>query len=332
MFQDWGWHGKRSVKGKYDDFRDVMVIHFSAMRLHNATGMRLLAAWFVLLEHSPRLLGLEGTKWGGWGLAIFFSLSGYMISQSARRSRNPWDFTMRRARRLGPAYIVAVLGTTLIVWPLFSHPPGFHLGGGTLLSGMYGILRWEFPGLFLTHMLRSANGSVWSLPYEILMYGFLGVLWFGWLRRTRLHGAIVPATIWGISTILLLGGDRILPGGDFKLGGIRVYYLVNFLALFAGGWTLAESNPSQRTLRWILLAVFLLRLALFAFPYEQDAVDAMLIPLGVVAIGHLPISPNRFLPDWSYGFYLWAWPVQQCLLDRFPRCSPAELTLGRRRR
>jgi peptidoglycan/LPS O-acetylase OafA/YrhL len=303
------------------------------MRLHNATAMRLLAAWFVLLEHSPRLLGRipwNGTEWGWWGLAIFFSLSGYMVSQSAKRSLGPVDFALRRVRRLGPAYAAAMIGVVVIVWPLFSRPQGFptpQSGGEPLLAGIAGGLRWNFPDLFRTHAYPSANGSTWSLPYEILMYCLLGVVWFAWLRRTRLHPALLPGLTWSVTTILLLCGRRFLPGDEARFLGFRIFYVVQFLAVFSGGWTLAEWHPSPRILSLLLVLTIVLRASFNAYPDQANALDALLVPLAVVALGLVPLWRNRFLPDWSYGFYLWAWPVQQCLVDRLPRLGPLELTL-----
>ena len=303
------------------------------MRLHNATAMRLLAAWFVLLEHSPRLLGRppwNDTEWGWWGLAIFFSLSGYMVSQSAKRSLGPMDFALRRVRRLGPAYAAAMIGVGLIVWPLFSRPQGLSTplsGGDGLLAAIAGALRWNFPDLFQTHAYHSANGSTWSLPYEILMYCLLGVVWFAWLRRSRLPSALVPGLTWGAATVLLLGGRRFLPGDEARFLGFRIFYVVQFLAVFSGGWTLAEWQLSPRILGLLLVPTILLRASLNAYPDQASALDSLLVPLAVVAVGLVPLRRNSFLPDWSYGFYLWAWPVQQCLVDRLPRLGPLKLTL-----
>ncbi|HXP89460.1 MAG TPA: acyltransferase [Fibrobacteria bacterium] len=302
------------------------------MRLHNATALRLLGAWMVLVNHSPSLLGLpnwNGGLWGHWGLAIFFSLSGYMVSLSARRSHGPLDFLVRRARRLGPAYVAVAVGVALVVWPAFSHPAihSFHFTGlRDLASAFSDGLRWNIPGLFQANAFHSANGSTWSLPYEVLMYGFLGLLWFCWLRRTRLPPSLVPATLWGVSTLALLCSAWILPDGDVKFCGFRIFYVVEFLALFSGGWTLAVFPLPPSRLRLFLVAVVLLRLSAFAFPTQSYALDAILFPLAVVTIGRIPVFSGRSLPDWSYGFYLWAWPVQQCLVDRFPHLTPVALS------
>ncbi len=304
------------------------------MRLHNATALRLLGAWMVLVNHSPSLLGKPAWNnglWGHWGLAIFFSLSGYMVSLSARRSLGLLDFVGRRLRRLGPAYVAVVLGVALIIWPTFSSPSAISnlrfTGARDLLSAILCGSRWNFQGLFQTHAFTSANGSTWSLPYEILMYGFLGSIWFGWLRRTRLPSLLVPGILWGAATIALLCGERFLPAGDVKFLGFRIFYLVEFLALFSGGWTLATFRLSPSILHWSFAIVVVLRLSSFALPAQSYALDAILFPLAVVSIGQISVFAEKALPDWSYGFYLWAWPVQQCLVDRFPQLSPVALTV-----
>lgn len=305
-------------------------------RLFNAVGLRLAAAWMVLLGHSPALLGQPsgtGPAWGHIGLGIFFSLSGYMVSLSATRSRGWADFFHRRIRRLVPAYIFISLAIVLVFWPLFSragfvgfrHP--IHLARfwlRMLASGAH----WELPGLFSSHAFTSANGSLWSLPYEGMMYLALGVLWFAVLRRWERWRLAVPALLWASSLLLLSGGDGLLPDGDFRIAGFRIHYLVLFLGFFAGGWTLAFLRPSNRTVFLLAGLAIAIRIPLSLLPDSNPglALDAALFPLLVVAIGRIPLPGLERLPDWSYGFYLWAWPVQQSLIEIRPGLSSIALT------
>jgi peptidoglycan/LPS O-acetylase OafA/YrhL len=60
---------------------------------------------------------------------------------------------------------------------------------------------------------------------------------------------------------------------------------------------------------------------------QIQSLDGILLPLAVVAIGQIEIVRNWRLPDWSYGFYLWAWPVQQCLVEKFPSMSPVRMVV-----
>ena len=308
-------------------------MHLLAMRLRNATALRLIGAWMVLVGHCPELLGHPpwmAPAWGHLGLGIFFSLSGYMVSLSAKRSRDAFDFALRRARRLAPAYLAASLGVVLLVWPCFGKLPASQVlrPGGVLRAWIHILAsgaHWDLPGLFSTHAFTSANGSVWSLPYELLMYLGLGIAMFLCLRRSPRTSLSLTWTAWILATAVLLAGERFLPSGDFRFAGFRVLYALEFFALFAGGWALAETAWNWKSMGAAFLGVALLRFLLRDWP-QAYALDGILLPLAVVGIGHIGEAPARStVPDISYGFYLWAWPVQQCLVDRFPHLSPITL-------
>lgn len=291
----------------------------------------------ILLEHSPSLIGLppwKGMCWGHWGLAVFFSLSGYMVSLSAKRSRGPFDFIKRRLGRIGPAYLVVSLFVLLVIWPIFTKAAVHKWTDPISLLHFWiklvaGGAHWELPGLFMKHAFNSANGSLWSLPYEVLLYAFICVIWFTWLQRSRLPGVLIPAILWIITTILFLGSEWLLPNCEFKVAGFRIYYIFEFCSYFAGGWTLAEASFLRNNISILFVVAILIRitLTLSGFSDQAYAFDAVLFPITVVFIGKFPIFKNHSLPDWSYGFYLWAWPVQQCLIDCFPHLTPISLTL-----
>jgi peptidoglycan/LPS O-acetylase OafA/YrhL len=74
--------------------------------------LRLLAAWLVLFSHcyplggrgnsDPLMSTLGGDSLGGVGVAMFFVLSGYLVTVSLERSPNLFTFARRRALRIYP--------------------------------------------------------------------------------------------------------------------------------------------------------------------------------------------------------------------------------------
>lgn len=303
------------------------------MHLHNATAIRLFAAWCVLFGHCPPLLGLPdwiGPSWGHVGLGIFFALSGHLVSASARRSPSVRQFAMKRIRRLVPAYLLVAMLTVLVLYPWLTTLPSAQalqprVLASTLLHVLAGGAHWELPGTFQTHAHTSANGSVWSLPYEALMYALLAAVWYCGAKRSA-RPWLLPLALWVCSSIVMAGADHILPGPQFRVAGFRILYVNEFLAFFAGGWTLAELSPSRKTLAALSTALLLLRL----LPWPGDsalAIDGILFPAALVLIGKTPLPWLDTLPDWSYGFYLWAWPVQQVLIELHPHITPASLAL-----
>lgn len=294
--------------------------------------MRLIGAWLVLFTHSAALLGhpaVLGFPWATYGLALFFTLSGALVSGSAQRCRGISDFFMRRLRRLVPAYLACSLGTVLLLWPLCSSLPWLHtLRPDHWIPVWLRLLthgaQWNLPETFGTHAFSSANGSVWSIPYEVLLYVGLGLAWFGVLARTR-RPWILPATLWGRIVAFFLWNPSWLPDGDVRLAGFRILHLVNFLGFFSGGWTLSLYKPATRTLAWVTLILFLLRVLLHRSSIVPG-IDLALIPLLVLWIGRHELVPGRSLPDWSYGFYLWGRPVQQTLIHFRSDLTTLQLT------
>lgn len=295
--------------------------------------MRLLGAWLVLFSHSATLLSRPhplGIPWAHFGLGIFFALSGAMISGSARRSEGALDFGIRRVRRLLPAYLACSLGVVVLVWPLCSDLPLSHtLRPDRWLSTWANLLahgaQWPLPGTFSSHAFASANGSIWTLPYEALLYLFLGLLWFASLKHA-IHPVRIPLALWIGTSLTCLFLSPLLPSGEVRIAGFRILHLFHFLSFFCGGWSLAELKPKTRPLIGAVLLLLVARL-LLGNSEPAIGIDLLLLPVTVFLIGSLPLAPGRALPDWSYGFYLWGWPVQQTWIHFLPELDPYRLTL-----
>ncbi|RYF48901.1 MAG: hypothetical protein EOO38_09130 [Cytophagaceae bacterium] len=128
---------------------------------NNYTAVRLLLSAMVLYSHSFALIGLDeplllGRTTGNLAVHGFFSVSGYLVAGSYLNSSSLSAFVYKRILRLGPALIVAYAAS---MW----------------MHGQFGT--------FATNPVPYiANGSIWTLPWEGLMYvgvaaaGALGIL------------------------------------------------------------------------------------------------------------------------------------------------------------
>lgn len=287
----------------------------------------------MLFSHSSTLLSKPlplGVPWAHFGLGVFFALSGALVSGSARRSHGAVDFGIRRVRRLLPAYLACSVGAVILIWPLCSDLPLSR----TLRPDLWPITwanlvihgaQWNLPATFTGHAFASANGSIWTLPYEALLYLLLGLIWFGGLRRWT-RPASVPLAFWGGASLACLFLSEHMPGGEIRFAGFRLLHLLHFLGFFCGGWCLAELRPR---LRQLLFAVPVLLAARLLLDGRAAAIgiDLVLIPSAVFLIGSRPLFSGLSLPDWSYGFYLWGWPVQQTWIHFRPGLTAPELTL-----
>jgi peptidoglycan/LPS O-acetylase OafA/YrhL len=301
-------------------------------RRNNIDALRLILALLVLFSHSyPLGLGTEDSeplKWFSRGqmtlgtLAVdcFFILSGYLVSQSWERSRGTWSFLKKRASRIYPGYIVAVAFCVWVVVPLASPDGAAAYSWATLLENSWRMLLMRgfvAPAAFATNPARYAvNGSLWSLPFEFWCY--IGVLVLGWttlMRRGRwllglfaatilLHfvfewrdwssGAKVLGVIFGVPRIWA----RLLP---LYLAGVVAYRYRARLALHGRGalaallgFAVASKVPYGLVFAMPTLGAYLLLYLAFTSEWRWHNAAAR--------------------GDFSYGIYLYAFPVQQLIV------------------
>lgn len=269
---------------------------------------------------TPYQLGLPGL-----GVAMFFAISGYLVTQSFFRRRNLRAYTEARVLRIFPALICAV-AVTIVVGALLSSAGSAYLTSRQTIG--YGVhnatlldLRYTLPGVFDHNPLASVNGSLWTLPVEFRMYilvaaaGVLGVLG----RRTAFNlvalACVVVTLAWPDSSPLLAK-----PEHDqlavFFLAGAALFINRDVIPLRAAGLVIAAvaaAIASQTGAYGLFFGI--------AFAYA------------VLLVG---FSENVRLPDLSargdlsYGTYLYAFPVTQLWVDALGPSSPwpvAGLTL-----
>lgn len=131
-------------------------------RENNFDFLRFFAAALVLFAHSYPLVGRRGDepltlltgyeKGGSIAVGIFFVMSGYLIASSWLASSSPKSFLIKRALRIFPALIVAVLLSVFVIGPLVTHLTlGQYLaadGTWTYLQNILLVTRYELPGVF----------------------------------------------------------------------------------------------------------------------------------------------------------------------------------------
>ncbi len=163
-------------------------------------GLRALAVAAVVAYH----LGYGWAQGGLLGVGVFFTLSGYLITdilagQWAARGRiKLGDFWLRRARRLLPALFVMLAVVTLWV-NLFARSflPGFR---GNVVASVFYVSNWWFIGQHASYYARFAPPTpldhLWSLAVEEQFYlvwpwVVLLLVWLvgGRRRRAQTRGA-----------------------------------------------------------------------------------------------------------------------------------------------
>jgi peptidoglycan/LPS O-acetylase OafA/YrhL len=295
---------------------------------NNFDALRLLAAWLVLFSHCYPLVGADRPDpyaaaigidtLGGVGVTIFFTLSGYLVAQSYSRSSNVLDFIWRRVRRIYPALIACVLVCALVLGPLvtrlslreyFSHP----LFSAYLETMSGWSIKFALPGVFENTQIKLAvNGSLWSLPYEIACYISLVVIaLIPWIAA-RWKALSVFAIL---ATILALRPDltafQQFMGFDFYTTKLGMQF-----ALGASAALWVRTVRFDRVVISLAVATFIAALMVTSTSV-RIWLYSLSLPVLVLAAGlYLQRAPKwpSGLGDWSYGLFLWGFPVQQTIV------------------
>ncbi len=285
--------------------------------------LRLLAAWLVLFSHcfplgrrpqsEPMLSTLGFDTLGGVGVCIFFVLSGYLVTLSLERSPHLLEFARRRVLRIYPGLVAICLFSLLLLGPLMtSWPAAAYWRHPVTWQYLWTTGAWDIhytlPGVFATNPMPAVNGSLWSLPYEITCYLVLAGL------------SLVPGALKfkvALAAVMLTANLLARPVSMEQFTAFMEldYYHSKLGLLFALGSVYACWRAQLRPTLWHAFA--LLGTALFL----QHGVWQLLLyvlGLGTLALWlalngkWLPRVPKR-LGDWSYGAYLYGFPVQQVL-------------------
>ncbi len=304
----------------------------AAGRDNNFSLVRMIAATAVLVSHAyPLALGsvaiepLESLlhrdhikdNLGRAAVFAFFCISGFFITRSFCQRRTLGGFVRARVLRLFPALVpmsvivfvlVALWGTTAPGVDVLRAFPGYFYRIMTLgLPDMFGLthVAGALPGAFAENPLPGAiNGSLWTLPFEVLCYVLVVITGLLGLLRSRLAFMAAFALLLAAYLFVFL----VVPGKDSRLD--LMLYLALPFGIGAAFWVWRDT---------VMLSLWLtLVLAVIAWVARDTVLFRPLFCLalahGLFVIGYarIPIigQYNR-LGDYSYGMYIYAFPIQQ---------------------
>jgi len=274
--------------------------------------LRLFAAALVVWSHQHALLGLPepavaslNTSFGGLGVFIFFSISGYLNTLSIARHNSLQTFLINRALRIYPALVACVLFTVVlgicVATDLHAYlgPEliSYVVKNTTLFFGFQG----GAPGVFEANALPQAlNGSLWTLKYEVKLYVALAAV-FAVCRYSLLAPIFLFAALAVTLTLMHLGVLEPYQGDQ---------YWVQFSTLFLAGSAVASIEILAGTP--IAIVSLVLSAAIVAALGNQFLARELLLTLFIITAGRVQL-PRWFQPpiDLSYSTYLYAFPVQQ---------------------
>lgn len=285
--------------------------------------IRLVSALAVIYGHSYALTGQPGSDIflryvgykfiGGVAVNVFFVISGFLIAASLERS-SIRRFVAARILRIYPALLVCVALCVLVLGPLLTTDPSYWSNRETwryfLRNGLLIDTEYHLPGVFLSLRDQGVNGSLWSLPVEIRLYGL-----FLLLSLCRLFS---PRRFAPLALVAIVVGYFAAPNIPVMVAYAN--WVDSAMFFLAGGfvWHFRDSI----SLNYPTLAVLLVAGALVIHTDRFGAVYFMLLVYLTFFIAFVPQIIRIRQTDLSYGIYLYGWPAQQ-LVQLFRHCTSA---------
>lgn len=297
----------------------------------NFDVLRMFAVLIVIYGNGLVLTGAPGSGlWGAplprVGLDLLFTIAGYLAIGSRDRAAGIAPFLAGRAGRLFPGLIVCVLVTVFVIGPLATRLPlrAYLLDGMTrhYLSNIFLVQQLWLPRVFEGQQwVGTVNPMLWTLVPGVLCWLIVAALarfslraqlWVMGLGAALCASAALvypavgphlPVALFRVSVVEMLVEIPFFLGGAWlalleRRSGESVWRADLAMACFAANWVVATwLGASDIVLEWATL------------PYMACCFGRMRMPV-LGSIGRLG-NP-------SYELYLYAFPIQQLIVERLP--------------
>lgn len=292
--------------------------------------MRLMMALLVIWSHAfalyfgsedtePVSLLLNGTyNAGNVAVRVFFIISGFLITISFLHSSSMLRYMRKRVERIYPGFIVAVMVCAFVVVPFFSTHADLSPTSiwGTIWHAL--ILQGAMPAsdVFASNPVDAVNGALWSIPFEFWCYIAIAGLGALNLIGNRLFLLV--------SMLLIMAGKAVLDFYGVKPGIPIINEIIGWPYLWfsvapcflagALAYMYREKLPRSRVLAGALLVAFIVS------AYVSSLLCDALFPIVAAYLTFYVAFSRRELPnaavhgDFSYGTYLYGFPIEQMLV------------------
>ncbi len=294
------------------------------------SALRLIMALAVLISHAvflatgsfsdEPLVAWTGYSLGQYGVQGFFILSGIVVSQSLMQRGDFVDYGRARAMRIFPALIVCVLVTVLVIGPQLTV-----LGTGTYFKST-GVVVYmaktlslstgsaTLPGVFDTNPAAGVvNQSLWTLKYEVSCYLLLGLIAaLIWRARDRRRATMIAVGAWAL--LILAMRPNLTHGGNFL-------ETLTYFTLFFGTGVAAYLMADKIRLGWQPLVALGVLFAVSIETQFAEISSALFVGYGLLWLATWRFGALRAFAnsnDYSYGTYIYSYPVTQVVLALWP--------------
>ena len=247
-------------------------------------------------------------------LPMFFALSGFLVTGSALRTRRLIPFLGLRVLRLLPALFVEVTLSAIILGAIFTNLPASQYYASPMFwryfLNIVGDVHFYLPEVFTTSMTDVVNSNLWTLPWELYCYVVMSFMIItGAVYHRKALAILSAATTIVLIYASLVDGFQVVPAQ--VAGSTLVYYFVTGVLMFL--WRDKIVFHELLFFSSVAICYFFMMSSRMVFIYP------VLLTYVTVFIGLFPFPGFSLIKsgDYSYGIYLYGFPVTQALVAGF---------------
>ena len=307
---------------------------------NNFGFLRLLFAVLVIFSHAPE--GLDGSRknelminffgtmsMGDLAVDCFFMISGFLILMSYQNSSSFKSYIKKRVLRIYPGFIVAFLFCVLCVVPLAkSTEMLLSFDSWFWFKSTVKMMLLDAPWIadVFNTPIHFINLPMWTIRYEFLCYLTLPIINYFFKYKLQAYIFLFLMLICLGLLHSLFDISVISPKPfDFESGSL----LRLFSSYIAGNIFYLAKDKINFNKTYTLICLVMLILILF----DKQFARIGLITFGAYLLFNFALNyKNKYLSkvgtktDLSYGIYLYAWPVQNLIIQNHPVINPYVLS------
>ena len=301
-------------------------MHLKERFQNNYDFLRIFAAFCIIFYHGfalsgkvyeePLYLVSKGrVNFSFIGLNIFFCISGYLIAKSVVKSSTPVNYLWKRLLRIQPLLIVTCFITVFLIGPFCTELSlkQYFFNNRTYtyfrnILPVFGI-QFTLPGVFVHLHDKGVNGSLWTLIVEERMYLLMTTIFLYKKDKSNYFTFLVVLIncLYIINRYFFYG--ELIP----YLSEVPFFYALLFLN--SATLYLLKFRFKKNQLFFIATSLICFFVGI-AFP-ASDVIYFFALPILINAVAKIKGKLNYAgkYGDFTYGIYVFSFPVQQILVE-----------------